>query len=80
MAVVGQRGNAQTRAGLARGDSARLSGIVRDSAGAPVRHAEVILADANVTIHTGDDGRFVVAARPGTYDGWFRKVGYQTVR
>ena len=65
---------------LSSADSARLTGVVRDTAGAPVSDAEVVLADANISLHAGADGRFTLTVAPGTHDVWFRKIGYQSVR
>src|SRR6185437_11387215 len=80
IAIGGQLAVAQTSASATSRDSARLTGLVRDSAGAPLRDAEVTLADASVSVGTGTDGRFVLATAPGTHDVWFRKIGYQSVR
>lgn len=56
-----------------------VRGIVRDSAGAPVPAAEVVMDGR--TILTAADGRFVVErVAPGLYPIIIRKVGYAPIR
>lgn len=57
-----------------------LAGVVRDSTGAPIAAAEIILRDAGTTVRANDRGEFsVTAAAPGTHEVWFRRLGYTSV-
>lgn len=61
-------------------DSARLSGIVQDSASQPISDVEIALSNAPTAAHTDARGRFTIAAPPGNHEMIFRKVGWQSVR
>jgi hypothetical protein len=53
---------------------------VRDTSGAPVRDAEVILRDANRATRTNDRGEFTLAdVQVGSYSVWFRRLGYRSI-
>ena len=59
---------------------ARLTGIVRDSAGGVLADAEVILRETSRGIRTNARGEFTLDdVAPGAYRVWFRRLGYRSV-
>jgi iron complex outermembrane receptor protein len=65
-----------TRANEAFGPT--ISGVVRDSSGAPLGLAQVIIAEAGRTTSTDDEGRFAIRGLPpGTYHLTTLLIGYR---
>ncbi len=57
-----------------------LTGVVRDSSGAPLRDVEVILRDAGRATRSDERGQFSLNdVSPGAYVVWFRRLGYRSV-
>src|SRR5262249_28005646 len=57
-----------------------LTGVVRDSAGAPIADVEVVLRDANRATRTNGRGEFCLDAPDGgSYVVWFRRLGLRSV-
>ena len=75
--MVVTRASAQVPAG-----TASLAGVIRDSAGAPIAGAEVILRENDVTLRSvRADGRgayTLAGVKPGRYSVWFRRLGYHS--
>jgi carboxypeptidase family protein len=61
--------------------SAALHGVVRDSSGSPLANVEVVVRAAAVDARTDGRGEFtIVNLAPGSYDVWFRRLGYASIR
>ena len=59
---------------------ASITGIVRDSAGVPLRDVEIILRDAGRATRSDERGQFLLGdVAPGAYVVWFRRLGYRSV-
>lgn len=58
----------------------QVCGRVVDPSGRPVAGAQVALADRGLTVSTGRDGRFCLAAPPGDHDLSVMAVGYSVTR
>ncbi|HEY4305248.1 MAG TPA: carboxypeptidase regulatory-like domain-containing protein [Gemmatimonadaceae bacterium] len=56
-----------------------LTGVVRDSAGAPLADVEVLLRDAGRGTRTNQQGQFTLEAPPRSYVAWFRRLGYRSI-
>jgi hypothetical protein len=57
-----------------------LAGIVRDTAGTPLRDAEILLPVVGRSARTNADGRFVLSGiAPGANEAWIRHIGHMTV-
>ena len=59
--------------------SATLTGIIRDSTGAPISNVEVLLTETSRGTRTDDAGKFTLGdVSPGAYRVWFRRLGYSS--
>lgn len=59
---------------------AALVGVVKDTSGAPIADAEVVMRDQGRGARTDAQGRFTLAGvEPGTYRIWFRRLGFASI-
>ncbi len=59
---------------------ATLAGVVRDSTGAPIPDAEVVVRELAQGTRTNARGEFTLRdIAPGAYQVWFRRLGYRSV-
>lgn len=59
---------------------ATMVGVVRDSTGAPIADAEVIIRELTQGTRTNARGEFALRDVPvGAYQVWFRRLGYRSV-
>lgn len=80
LAFVAVPATAQVVPSPAQPQLASLAGVVRDTAGAPISDAEVVIRDQGRGTRSGADGRFTLAnVAAGTYHVWFRRLGYASV-
>jgi hypothetical protein len=60
--------------------TATLVGTVRDSSGAPVASAEIVLRGGTMATRTDARGNFALpAVAPGAYQVWFRRLGFYSI-
>jgi hypothetical protein len=60
--------------------AATLTGVVRDSTGAPIADAEVIVRERTQGTRTNERGEFALReVPPGAYQVWFRRLGFRSV-
>jgi carboxypeptidase family protein len=63
--------------------TATLIGTIRDSTGAPIASAEIVLREKGQilkSVRTNDRGEFGIAdVAPGAYTVWFRRLGFHSV-
>ncbi|HEX5435941.1 MAG TPA: carboxypeptidase-like regulatory domain-containing protein, partial [Gemmatimonadaceae bacterium] len=61
-------------------NTATLTGLVRDSTGAPIAHVEIILPALSRGTYSDAAGWFTLAAvPPGQYEVRFERLGYQRI-
>ncbi|HEY9229189.1 MAG TPA: carboxypeptidase-like regulatory domain-containing protein, partial [Gemmatimonadaceae bacterium] len=61
--------------------SASLTGVIRDSTGAAIAGADVILTGTTRATRSDDAGRFTLpGVTPGAYRVWFRRLGYSSAQ
>lgn len=71
---------AMTSAAAVAQTPTRLTGVVRDSADAPLADVEVVLRNTSRGTRTNSRGQFTLDdVDPGTYRVWFRRLGYRSV-
>jgi len=59
---------------------ATLAGVVRDSTGAPIADAEVVVRELTQGTRTNARGEFTLRdILPGAHQVWFRRLGYRSV-
>ena len=59
---------------------ATLAGVVRDSTGAPIADAEVVVRELTQGTRTNARGEFTLRdIPPGAHQVWFRRLGYRSV-
>ena len=59
---------------------ATIAGVVRDSTGAPIADAEVVVRELTQGTRTNARGEFTLRdIPPGAYQVWFRRLGYRSV-
>ncbi len=59
---------------------ATIAGVVRDSTGAPIADAEVVVRELTQGTRTNARGEFTLRdIAPGAYQVWFRRLGYRSV-
>jgi hypothetical protein len=59
---------------------ASIAGVVRDSTGAPIADAEVVVRELTQGTRTNARGEFTLRDVPaGAYQVWFRRLGYRSV-
>jgi hypothetical protein len=59
---------------------ATIAGVVRDSAGAPIADAEVVVRELTQGTRTNARGEFTLRdIPPGAHQVWFRRLGYRSV-
>ncbi|HEV8217823.1 MAG TPA: carboxypeptidase-like regulatory domain-containing protein, partial [Gemmatimonadaceae bacterium] len=59
---------------------ATMVGVVRDSTGAPIADAEVVIRELTQGTRTNARGEFTLRDIPvGAYQVWFRRLGYRSV-
>ena len=57
-----------------------IAGVVRDSTGAPIADAEVVVRELTQGTRTNARGEFTLRdVAPGAYQVWFRRLGYRSV-
>jgi hypothetical protein len=65
------------------GGTAMLIGTIRDSTGAPIASAEIVLREKGQilkSVRTNDRGEFgLTDVSPGAYTVWFRRLGFHSV-
>jgi hypothetical protein len=58
-----------------------LAGVVRDTTGAPLRDAEIVLPFVGKSVRTDSAGAFaVLSVAPGAHDVLFRRIGFTSVQ
>jgi hypothetical protein len=59
---------------------ATMAGVVRDSTGAPIADAEVVVREMTQGTRTNARGEFTLRdVSPGAYQVWFRRLGYRSI-
>src|SRR6476620_5111320 len=57
-----------------------IAGVVRDSTGAPIPDAEIVVRELTQGTRTNTRGEFSLRdVPPGAYQVWFRRLGYRSV-
>jgi hypothetical protein len=79
-ALAAQRPPATARPATVELVPAELAGVVRDTAGKPLRDAEIMIPAGAQSARTGSDGKFVLGGvAPGFHEVWIRHIGNVSV-